>query len=439
MVARVVVVEDERSVRQFVTDVLVERGYEVHGFGRVADASRAVREGELDLLLADVDLPDGCGLDLVGILAANERRRVPAIIMSGCCAEADYGRGFAAGAVDYLAKPFTANELLARCALRIARTKTSSSAATHRRDSQFGSGRFHVVRELGRGGFGIVFLARDAGRHGELVALKVLNHEASSSSEAKLRFIRETLALARVEHPGVVKVRDVGETDGRIHYSMEYIDGPSLHEYVCDHGPLPEASAQLLALRLLQTLGAIEGAGIIHRDVKPPNVILRGSRIDDPVLVDFGLARGESDLSVTKAGSLTGTIPYMPPEVVHGGTADGRGDLFSLGLTLRFALTGQDVFPDADPVELVNAMGRGEFPPLPVSVSEPFGVLLRWLTKRERDARPATARAALRVLDAIVKARGAVAPALARRANTPPPRATQLLTESEGDRILGVG
>jgi len=390
MVARIVVVEDEAAIRLSVVRALSGRGYAVAAFERIADATPVVRAGDFDLLLVDVELPDGCGLDLIGMIPEG---RAPAIVMSALGSERDFGRGFAAGAADYMGKPFTAPELLARVSRHLARAEAREG------EPSLVFGRFQLEKTLGAGGYGRVFLAKDAGRGGERVAVKVLVPPPGDEQDAKRRFIRETLTLARLAHPGVVRVHDVGEKDGRVWFSMEHLAGETLAERILRDGPLGEHEARALARGLLDALAAIHAQGIVHRDLKPANIILRGGRVAEPVLIDFGLSRQQTERSTT--GTPVGTLPFMAPEVLGGAPGDARSDLFGLGLTLRFALVGEDVFPGLGTLALARAMSTGPIPAPPGPLSDAFGRLLAWLVDMDPGSRPPAASAAARALEAV--------------------------------------
>ncbi|HZV02476.1 MAG TPA: protein kinase [Planctomycetota bacterium] len=393
--ARIVVVEDEQAVRAFVARTLADRGHRVAAFKTVGEALPVVEEGGFELLLVDVELPDGCGLDLLGALP--EPSRTPAIVMSALNEERDFGRGFAAGAADYMGKPFTAAELQARVSMHLARVRDNGPGLPGEEKLAFG--RYKIEKQLGRGSYGRVFRARDAGRRDLPVALKVLVAPEGEEEDARLRFIRETLALARVEHDAIVRILDVGRSRDRIHYSMELVEGPTLDAFVRRQGPLSESQARALVGPLLSALAALERAGIVHRDIKPSNIVLRDGDPGRPVLIDFGLSRGARDRRSTQGNVFLGTPVFMAPEVIEGEDADTRSDLFSLGLTLRFALTGEDVVGSSSIAEVLRAIVSEPVALPDEQLSEPFGLFLSWLLERERIARPPTARSALRALE----------------------------------------
>ncbi len=399
-------------MRALVTGILEDRGYLVAAYASFREASQALNADPPDLLITDVELPDGCGLDLLGLRDA-AGQKVPAIVLSSLNRERDFVRGFAAGAVDYLGKPFSRDELLARCAIHLARVAAQATHEVHidlPEKEGLAFGRYKIERELGRGGYGQVFLARDAQRGDARVALKVLSALSGDHEEAKLRFIRETYTLASLSDPRIAVVYDVGASQGRLYYAMEYVEGTPLAARIWSGGTLDEAQTCALARGLLGALVVIARANLVHRDLKPANVILKNDRLDAPVLVDFGLAKRPYDRSVTDPNMIVGTPGFVSPEVIRGGAVDQRSDLFSLGLTLRFALVGEEVFPALKGVELLTAMARGPIPPPEARLSPPFAAFLERLVEIDPEERLPNAEVALGILDTLAGGDPARAP-----------------------------
>jgi serine/threonine protein kinase len=196
---------------------------------------------------------------------------------------------------------------------------------------------YGVVRELGRGGMGMVFLGRDVALD-RPVALKILRPELASAHSAE-RFLREARLLANLNHPNVVPVHYVGDKGGFFFYVMTYLEGETLAERL-DKGPLPAAEAVQVCRDLLDALQAVHQRGVVHRDIKPDNIFLLDGRA---VLTDFGVAKSLSDpaTALTGPGQLVGTLDYMPPEQAAAGEVTSRTDLYALAMVVYEAITGR--------------------------------------------------------------------------------------------------
>ena len=200
--------------------------------------------------------------------------------------------------------------------------------------------RYNVERVLGTGGMGVVLRAFDTDLH-RVVAIKVLAPHLANSSSARRRFAREARAAAAVVHPHVIPIFNV-QSDARVPYLvMQYVAGHSLQRRVDMQGPLAIADALRIAQQTAAGLSAAHGQGLVHRDVKPANILLLEDKVDHVLLSDFGLARTVDDASLTKTGIVAGTPHYMSPEQALGEPIDHRSDLFSLGSVLYFMLTGR--------------------------------------------------------------------------------------------------
>ena len=198
--------------------------------------------------------------------------------------------------------------------------------------------RYEIGDLLGSGGMGLVYRAHDT-RLGRDVAVKLLADNLAQDAEARERFSREARAAARLSHPNVVQVFDVGEEDGRPYLVMELIDGPSLAEVLGEQGSLPADEVYAVAGQALAALDAAHEADLLHRDLKPGN-LMRAA--DGTVKVtDFGVAEVGEAPGLTRSGVVLGTLPYLAPERLSGAPATTRTDLYGLGATLLQLLTGE--------------------------------------------------------------------------------------------------
>jgi eukaryotic-like serine/threonine-protein kinase len=201
------------------------------------------------------------------------------------------------------------------------------------------AGRYSLERELGRGGMGVVYLAREV-RLDRRVAIKLLPPELAAQSSLRDRFMREARTAARLSHPYIVPLHAVDESDDFVYYSMAYVDGETLAQCVGPRGPLSPRDATRILREVAWALAYAHAQGIVHRDIKPANILLeRGT--DRAMVTDFGIARTVHSAGETVVGELLGTPEYMSPEQAGGEQVDGRSDLYSLGVVAFFALTGQ--------------------------------------------------------------------------------------------------
>jgi eukaryotic-like serine/threonine-protein kinase len=203
-------------------------------------------------------------------------------------------------------------------------------------------GPYEVTEVLGRGGFGIVLKASDAAL-GRAVAIKVLAPQLATSGAARSRFAREARAAAAVVHDHVVAIHSVDSWRGMPYLVMPYVAGRSLQERVDHEGPLGPKEILRIGLQTALGLAAAHAQGLVHRDVKPSNILLENG-VERVKLTDFGLARAVDDGSLTQSGVVAGTPQYMSPEQAAGETVDHRSDLFSLGSVLYFMCVGHPPF-----------------------------------------------------------------------------------------------
>jgi predicted Ser/Thr protein kinase len=220
-------------------------------------------------------------------------------------------------------------------------------------------GSYDIQREVGRGGMGVVYLATDR-RLGRRVALKVIVPGLAADPQFRERFEREARVAATLEHPHVVPVYEAGEHEGSLFIAMRFIDGRDLGTEVREHGPLAPRRLARLIVQVAGALDAAHRAGVVHRDVKPANILLTGAGDDEHAyLTDFGLTReaaSESGLTVT--GQWVGTVDYAAPEQILGEPTDARSDVYALGCTVFHALTGQPPYQGVPAARLYAHMNN---------------------------------------------------------------------------------
>ncbi|MCA2226896.1 Stk1 family PASTA domain-containing Ser/Thr kinase [Nonomuraea aurantiaca] len=256
-------------------------------------------------------------------------------------------------------------------------------------------GRYRIESRIARGGMATVYLALDV-RLDRTVALKVMHRSLAEDPAFVRRFIGEAKSVASLSHPNVVHVFDQG-TDGDVVYlSMEYVPGRTLRDTLRDRGRLPAREALEIMIPVLAALGAAHQAGMVHRDVKPENVLLTDDgRVK---VVDFGLARAIEATNQTRTGVMIGTIGYMSPEQVMTGGADVRSDVYAAGIMLFELVTGEQPYDGETPMSVAYRHVHDTVPPPSSVVPEVpplIDTLVTHATARAPDDRPADATAML--------------------------------------------
>jgi serine/threonine protein kinase len=223
-------------------------------------------------------------------------------------------------------------------------------------------GGYTIESSLGRGGMGAVYLATHA-RLARKVALKVIAPELAHDEEFRARFLRETQLAASLDHPNVIPIYDAGEVDGVLYLAMRYVAGPSLRTVLRQRGTLGAEQALAVARQIGGALDAAHAAGLVHRDVKPANVLL--SEPDEHAFpCDFGLAKRKDSQGLTQTGSFLGTVDYAAPEQIEGRSVDGRADVYSLACVLFHCLAGRAPYVRDTEYAVLHAHVSEPAPPL---------------------------------------------------------------------------
>ena len=206
------------------------------------------------------------------------------------------------------------------------------------------AGEYSLQRELGRGGMGIVYLARDVQLDRD-VAIKVLPMHLARLTSARERFVQEARTAAGLSHPNIVPIHRVGEADGFVFFVMSYVEGETLGDRLRTQGPLPPADAARVMREVAWALAYAHGRGIVHRDIKPDNILLE-TGTGRAMVTDFGIAHGGGRTSLTDVGKIMGTAHFMSPEQGANKTLDGRSDIYSLGVVGFLAVSGKLPFEE---------------------------------------------------------------------------------------------
>ncbi|MFH0521550.1 serine/threonine-protein kinase [Streptomyces sp. M41] len=227
---------------------------------------------------------------------------------------------------------------------------------------------YRIEREIGRGGMAVVYQARDL-RLERTVALKLLAPELARNDTFRRRFTHESRAAASIDHPHIVPVFEAGETDGVLYIAMRYVSGSDLRHLLDRQGPLTPPTALRIAAQVASALDAAHEHGLVHRDVKPGNILVaRGTDSDHPehvYLTDFGLTKKSLSLTgFTTVGQFVGTLDYVAPEQISGKPVDARCDVYGFACVVYECLAGHPPFRRDDDMALLWAHQYAEPPPL---------------------------------------------------------------------------
>ncbi|MFV0137669.1 serine/threonine-protein kinase [Streptomyces sp. HMX87] len=287
---------------------------------------------------------------------------------------------------------------------------------------------YRIEREIGRGGMAVVYRARDL-RLERTVALKLLAPELARNDTFRRRFTHESRAAAAIDHPHIVPVFEAGETDGVLYIAMRFVPGSDLRHLLDRRGPLPPATALRIAAQVASALDAAHEHGLVHRDVKPGNILVaRGTDSEHPehaYLTDFGLTKKSLSLTgFTTVGQFVGTLDYVSPEQISGRPVDGRCDVYGFACVVYEILAGRPPFRRDDDLALLWAHQYDEPPTLtearPDLTARADPVFAKALAKRPDD-RHDSCLAFVAALRAAIRP-GGPAPHRSADRPAPPPR-----------------
>ncbi|MGW3331224.1 serine/threonine-protein kinase [Streptomyces rubiginosohelvolus] len=258
--------------------------------------------------------------------------------------------------------------------------------------------KYLLEEPLGRGATGTVWRARQretagaeaavAGQPGETVAIKVLKEELANDADVVMRFLRERSVLLRLTHPNIVRTRDLVVEGDLLALVMDLIDGPDLHRYLRENGPLTPVAAALLTAQIADALAASHADGVVHRDLKPANVLLdeRGGGMT-PMLTDFGIARLADSPGLTRTHEFVGTPAYVAPESAEGRPQTSAVDIYGAGILLYELVTGRPPFAGGTALEVLHRH-LSEEPRRPSTVPDPLWTVIERCLRKDPDQRP---------------------------------------------------
>lgn len=345
---KILVIDDDPSLLLLVQEVLQAAGHEVWTTSDPAEVCELAFKVRPAAIVLDVMMPKVTGYEVLQMLRADTRlEAVPMLLLSGLGDASDRVKGLRSGADDYLVKPFEPDELVLRIERLVSWHQASGewSPALGLRQSLKDNqgvrfGRYRVIEKIGQGHMGTVYRGLDP-RLQRQVALKTIRLDASAADNRREKLLallrHEAVTIARLSHPNVVAVYDMGETRDSAYVAMELVDGPSLSGYLTAEGPLPWQRVIPLAVGIARGLALTHARKVVHRDMKPGNVLL--GRDGAVKVSDFGLASVVSSV-FEDSTELSGTPGYVPPEVLNQRSYTEKGDLFGLGAVLYESLAG---------------------------------------------------------------------------------------------------
>ena len=338
------VIDDDLEIRELVALLLKEADCEVISAADGVEGITKLEESSPDFVVLDVQMPRLDGWQtLKGIRARSD---VPVLMLTAEATEQDKVRGLVSGADDYVTKPLQPAEFVARIQALMRRAK----AQPHRPGAQvedpgFQSGDmigpYRVEAMIARGGMSSIYRATHTALERE-VALKILSGELARDRINRERFMNEWRIAAALHHPNIVDVFDAGTEEGRLFLAMELVPGGDLGHRILNEGALPPQEALWILEQMASALDAAHAADLVHRDVKPGNILLDGERA---VLTDFGLSKMlGSQARLTAPGRMVGTAQYLSPEQIRGEEVTQAADVYALGCVIYEMLTASSPF-----------------------------------------------------------------------------------------------
>ncbi len=357
--AKLLVVDDDFQVLRGISRVLETAGHEVMATCEPGDVFSLAQQCSAQVLVLDVVMPGTSGFEVLSELRSHpETEKLPVLFLSGLGAGADRVRGLRQGADDYLVKPFEPDELI----LRVERLLDRGSPAQATSDGEvpLSYGRYQVREVLGKGAMGTVYRGWDPFLE-RSVALKTLDFAPCIPEEERREMLgrlrQEARWLAPINHPHVVTVHDMGGSGDRAFIAIELVEGESLGSFLASRQRLSPQRLVPLAVGIARGLEAAHDHGVIHRDIKPGNVLLG---VDGAIKVtDFGLAWARSAVT-SDQGHLAGTPGYVAPEVLDDGQTIPACDLFGLGATLYECLVGVNPLNAPTLMETIGRTLKGD-------------------------------------------------------------------------------
>jgi len=393
--AEVICVESRSGQGPWVASALERRGHTVTRVHLESAAQALEHEAQLWVIDGDPCAPAFEFISRLRKLGTTEQ--LPVLFLSPRDNEDTVLRAYAAGASGVLTPPLSRPQVIVQAQRLITASGSDPLGPLALRPGDVFAGRYTIRRRLGSGGNAVVF--ESTTESGEAVALKIADGKSCDLPESRQRLQREAYSLLAIDCAHTPQVLEVGRHGGREFLTLELIPGATLWERVGQGGPLSAEDGYNLLLGLAVALDSLQRAGLVHRDLKPGNVVLREDQPSWPVIVDFGLARDPRHDFLTDPDVLVGTAGYMSPEYICGRQIDHRADLYTMGHVVCYAVTGEQPWPQEQGFQLLSRAARETYR-IPACVPDPLRTLLQRLVDVDPDRRPQSASALLNSLTA---------------------------------------
>lgn len=396
------VVDDEEHLALMFRSALTDRGYPCDAVTSPHEALKRMQRGNYAVLVSDIMMPLMSGISLMQKVQ-EIKPDTKVIFVTGVNNVDTAVQAIKMGAADFIPKPFDLDKLCESVdkAARDLPREGSGVGRFEKPDTQHCGDLpgYRIIKKIGSGAMGAVFQARQVTLD-RFVAVKLIRPSAFQDQTALQRFMREARAAAKMNHPNIIQVYDLMEYSEYVFLIMEYYPSRSLSDVVREMGPLPPSKAAWIALQICRALIHSSAQGIVHRDVKPDNILI--GKGWTAKLTDFGLAKeltviddgGQGD--ATRIGHIVGTPSYLSPEqAISTPDIDVRGDIYSLGLSTFFMLEGRHPYT-GNISDLIMSHINRPLPPIEApGVAGPFKAVIRRMVEKDRDDRYQSAGALL--------------------------------------------
>ena len=401
--SRTLLLVDDEPSNLYVLKQILQEDYHLLFARNGEKALELSREKQPDLVLLDVMMPEFSGYDVCRALKQDlKTANIPVVFISALSEINDELQGFAAGAVDYITKPVNPVLVKARVAahlsvalgekigippLQITSHPGESNQFKEKKPNKY-LGRYEIIEELGRGAMGVVYKAKDPFIDRN-VAVKIINLQEikpDEKEEYKTLFYQEARAAGQLNHPNIVTIHDVGESEGMAYIAMELLEGKELHQLLKNGQVLPLEVTLDIVIQVATGLSYAHKHDIVHRDIKPSNIMVLEDKIVK--IADFGIAhKVASKLKTHTSPPMVGSPLYMSPEQVLSKPIDSRTDIFSLGIVLYQMLTGELPF-NSDNINSVMYQIVNEAPRKPASLNPEVSDSLNMIVSRCLEKKP---------------------------------------------------